>query len=90
MIPCSKYSKVKNVQILSQWDKNIHVHSTENNQKFSFRDTLRFVYKTQMLDQIHAAVPVVVSYCNEKIKNYDTEFVKYLHITQCIFVCVSG
>lgn len=67
----------------------MQVHSTENNHKFSFRNTLRSVYKAQMLDQTHATVPLAISYSNEKIKKYETKCVKYLHITQCIFVCFS-
>lgn len=43
-----------------------------------------------MWDQIHATVPVVISHSNEKIKKYETKFLKYLHVTQCIFVCFSG
>lgn len=70
--------------------KNTEVHSTESNQKFSLGNTLRSVYKTQMLDQIHDTIPVVTSYINEKIKKYETKFVKCLRITQCLFVMKGG
>jgi len=36
-----------------------------------------------------ATILVEVSYSNEIIKKYETKFVKYLHITQCIFVRIS-
>lgn len=55
-------------------------------------NTLRFVYKAQSLDQMHAAIAVEVSYSNELIKMCDNLWSTpiLLHACLCAFQNVRG